>query len=57
MEMKHAGEDVRQGKPLGVYRKKPSVKFAIFVNGKVCMSGTTLIRQLREDQMGAADSR
>ena len=50
------GKDVQQGKPPEVYGKKPPVKFAIFVNGKVCMSGTKLIRQLREDQMGSADS-
>ena len=40
--------------------KKTPVKFTIFVNGKVCISGTKLycvaIRQLREDQMGSADS-
>ena len=51
------GEDVRQGKP---HEKKPPIKFAIFVNGKICMSGTksycVAIRQLREEQMGSADS-
>ena len=35
---------------------KPPVKFAIFVNGKVFMSRTKLIRQLREDQTSSADS-
>ena len=48
------GEDVRQGKPPEVYGKKPPVKFAIFVNGKVCMyiRKKVAVRQLREDQMG-----